>query len=87
MNDTRKRTDDMVNEIRCERDELQVKLHLARLELGDEWNKLEEKLVKLEEKAKELGSVTAESSQNIGAAAKLLGEEIRDGFKEIGKHL
>ncbi len=87
MNDTRKRIDDMVNEIRCERDELQVKLHLARLELGDEWNKLEEKLVKLEEKAKELGSVTAESSQNIGAAAKLLGEEIRDGFKEIGKHL
>jgi len=87
MNDIRKRIDDMVNEIKCERDELQVKLHLARLEMGDEWNSLEEKLVKLEEKAKELGSVTAESSQNIGAAAKLLGEEVRDGFKEIGKHL
>ena len=87
MNDIRKRIDDMVNEIKCERDELQVKLHLARLEMGDEWNSLEKKLVKLETKAKELGSVTAESSQNIGAAAKLLGEEIRDGFKEIGKHL
>ena len=87
MSDIRKRVDEMVNEIKCERDELQVKLHLARLEMGDEWNSLEEKLVKLEGKAKELGSVTVESSQNIGAAAQLLGEEIRDGFKEIGKHL
>jgi len=87
MSDVKKRIDDMLNDIKQERDELQVKLNLAKLEVGDEWKKLEKKLTKLEAKAKELGSVTAESSQNIGAAAKLLGEEIRDGFKEIGKHL
>lgn len=86
MSDVGKRIDDMVNDIKRERDELQVKLHLAKLEVGDEWRKLNEKLNKLEAKAKELGKVTAESSHDIAAAAKLLGEEIRDGFKEIGKH-
>jgi len=56
------------------------------LDAGDEWEKLEAQLAKLEAKARELGSATADASQDIGAAAKLLGEEIRDGFKKIGKH-
>jgi hypothetical protein len=29
--------------------------------------------------------VTAESSKDLGAAAQLLGEEIRDGFKKIAR--
>lgn len=86
MNDVKKRIDAMVSDIKQERDELQVKLHLAKLDAADEWEKLEAQLVKLEAKARELGSATADASQDIGAAAKLLGEEIRDGFKKIGKH-
>lgn len=86
MNDVKKRIDDIVNDIKRERDELKVKLHLAKLEVGDEWEKIEEKLERLETKAREVRGATADSLQNIGAAAKLLGEEIRDGFKEIGRH-
>jgi len=86
MNDAKKHIDEMVSDIKQQRDELQVKLQLAKMEAGDEWEKLEAKLAKLEAKAKELGSATADASQDIGAAAKLLGEEIRDGFKKIGKH-
>ena len=56
------------------------------MEASDEWQELEEKLVRLEAKAKELGGATAESSKDIGAAARLLGEEIRDGFKRIARH-
>jgi len=76
----------MINDLKQERDELRVKLQLAKMEAGDEWKKLEAKLVKLEAKAKELGSATADASQDVGAAAKLLGEEIRNGFKKIAKH-
>ena len=86
MIDVKNRIDDMVNDLKQERDELKVKLNLAKLEASDEWNKLEKKLAKLEQKARELGGVTMESSHDIGAAAKLLGEEIRDGLKKIGKH-
>jgi len=86
MNDIKKRINDMINDLKQERDELRVKLQLAKMEAGDEWKKLEAKLVKLEAKAKELGSATADASQDVGAAAKLLGEEIRNGFKKIAKH-
>jgi hypothetical protein len=75
-----------VDSLKQERDELKVKLSLAKLEAGDEWEKLEAKLAKLEAKARELGGVTVEASRDIGAAAKLLGEEVRDGFKKIAKH-
>lgn len=86
MNDVKKRIDEMVNNLKQERDELQVKLQLAKMEVGDEWEKLEAKLEKLEAKARELGDATVEASKDIGAAAKVLGEEIRDGFRTIGKH-
>jgi chromosome segregation ATPase len=87
MEDTRKRIDDMLEELKQERDELQVKLHLAKLEASDEWDRIQAKLEKLEAKARDLAGATAEASKGIGAAAKLLGEEIRDGFKLIAKRL
>lgn len=87
MSDIRLSVDRMVNELKHERDELKVKLHLARMDAGDEWQKLETRLAKLDAKAQELGNATAEASHEIGAAAKLLGEEIRKGLKTIGKHL
>ncbi len=86
MDDVKERIDEILNDLKQERDELKVKLHLAKLEASDEWKKLEAKLAKLEAKTKELGGATAEASRDIGAAAKLLGQEIRDGFKNISKH-
>jgi SMC interacting uncharacterized protein involved in chromosome segregation len=87
MNDMKDRIDEMLDALKQERDELKVKLQLARMNAGDEWEKLEIQLEKLEAKANELGGVAADASQDIGAAAKLLGEEIAIGFKEIRKHL
>ena len=86
MSDIKSNLRQMITELKQERDALHVKLHLAKMDAGDEWKKLEAKLEKLESKARELGGATAEASHDVGAAAKLLGEEIRDGFKSIAKH-
>ncbi len=86
MNDIKIRIEEMLNELKQERDELHVKLHLAKMETSEEWQKLEAKLSRLDDKARELGSATAEASRDMGTAAKLLGEEIRDGFKKIARH-
>jgi septation ring formation regulator EzrA len=86
MNDVKDRIEEMFDELKRERDELHVKLHLAKLETSEEWQKLEGKLEKLESKLKEIGGATADASREMGAAAKLLGEEIRDGLKKIAKH-
>ena len=86
MNDVKDRIEEMFDELKQERDELHVKLHLAKLETSEEWQKLEGKLEKLESKLKDIGGATADASREMGAAAKLLGEEIRDGFKKIARH-
>ena len=87
MKDIKASINAIIAELKQDRDELRLKYELAKLEANAEWIRAEEKLLKLEAKARELGNATAESSQDVAAAAKLLGEEIRDGFKNITKHL
>ena len=86
MNDLKMHIEELLNELKQERDVLHVRLHLAKLETGDEWQKLEAKLAKLESRTRELGDATSEASRDMGAAVKLLAEEIRDGFKKIARH-
>ena len=86
MNEINKQMDEMARKLQHEAEELRVKVHLAKMEASDEWKDLEKKLVRFNAKAKELGGVTVEASKDIGAAAKLLGEEIRDGFKKLARH-
>ena len=87
MDDVKKRIEATLADLRREADELRVQAKLAKMEAGDEWQALEKKLATLESKTKELAGVSAESAKDIGAAAKLLGEEIRDGFKKLVRHL
>jgi uncharacterized protein YPO0396 len=86
MNDVKTRIDEMIDELKQERDELSVKLHLAKREASGEWEELEAKLAKLEAKARKLAGATAEASQDISAAARLLAGEIHNGFKKIARH-
>lgn len=85
MSDLGNLIEDLTNELKEERDALKVKLHLAKLDAGDEWKKIEHQLEKLEMKAKDVRDATAEASKDVFSAAKLLGEEIRDGLKKVAK--
>lgn len=87
MTDVRKRIDELLKELRHERDQLRVKMNLAKLEARDEWEAIEKKITKLEAKARDVGGATAEASKDVGAAAGLLGDEIRKGFKAIARKL
>lgn len=87
MADTKDRIEKLVEELKQERDELRVRMNLAKLEATEEWHEIEQKIVKLEAKAKEVGNATAEASKDVGAAARLLGEEIRKGLKSVARKL
>lgn len=87
MEDVRKQIRETLANLRRERDELRVKVSLAKMEAHDDWKAVEAKLAKLEAKTKELGSATAESAKDVAAAAKLLAEEVRDGIKNIARHV
>lgn len=86
LDDIKEDIEEMLDDLKQERDELRVKAGLAKLELRDDWAALQKQMAKLEAKAKELGGATAGASKDIGAAAKLLGEEIGRGLKSVAKH-
>jgi len=87
MSDIEERIQDLIKKLKQEHEELKVKMHLGKLDFEDEIENVNHKIAALEAKARELGGVGAEASKDIMAAAKLLGEEIRDGFKKIAKRL
>ena len=47
VEDIRRQIKDTVEKLRQERDELRVKINLAKMEVNDEWNIIEAKLTKL----------------------------------------
>jgi hypothetical protein len=66
-----------------QRDELRVKLHLAKADARDEWEELERKWAEAQIKFDQVQKAAGESSEGIEAAAKLLGEELLKGYERI----
>ena len=87
MNNVKQQIERNINEIKQEWEELQVQLHLANMEAGNDWDKIEAQLSQLQLKSKEVGNAAGSAAQDIGTAAKLLGEEIAKGFAKIRRKL
>jgi hypothetical protein len=77
----------MRDRLRTERDELAVKTHLARAEIRDEWRALEQRWHEFERRAQVAGSEARQAGADVGAALKLLGEELAQAFQRIRKAL
>lgn len=85
MDDLRARLKEMMQQLETERDELKVKLGLAKLEARDEWKELEAKMDALRGRMKVVGEGAKEASGDVAAAADVLAEEIKAGFSKIRK--
>ena len=66
-----------------QRDELQLKAGLAKLEVRDEWEKIEEKVGHWVAKLEDLGGEASEASEEVLVSAKHLGEEIKVAYEKI----
>lgn len=75
--------DRVVDELRTQRDELKVKLHLAKAEARDEWEKAEKQWEHLRGKLDVVGREAADAGSNVLAATKLVAREIKDGYDRI----
>jgi seryl-tRNA synthetase len=75
--------DSLVDELEQQRDELLLKMHLARAEARDEWEELEGKWRDLQQRLPEARKAANESADNIGAALGLVAEEIDKAYKRL----
>lgn len=75
----------VLEQLEQERDELQVKFGLAKLEAREEWRELEKKMDRLRARMKVVGEEAKEASGDVGAALDVVADEIKDGFRRLRK--
>ncbi len=77
------RSEKIFKELQTERGNIEVQLHLLNMDAKEEWNELEKKYEKFKTKASTVAEVTADSAGEVAEAIKLVGEELREGYKRI----
>ena len=75
----------LADELKKQRDELRVRLHLARAEARDEFEKLEKRWEHARAKLTVVGKEAGEASKDVLDAARLVLGEIREGYQRVKK--
>jgi hypothetical protein len=83
----RKVLDDLILKLRQQRDELRVRMHLAKAEVRDEWDSLDRRFTKLMDDYKPARDATGQAAANVWASLELAGEEILHGFNQFREAL
>lgn len=74
--------DDIVQDLKTMRDEVEVKIHLASKELQQEFHELEDKWEQLKSR-----SGIGRTAEGVGSALELLGDELKRGYERIRRAL
>ena len=78
---------ELISKLKQERDDLQLRMHLGKEDLQDEWSAMQEKLSALNERFQPLKGAIDDTADNVWESLKLLGSEVREGFDRIRKSL
>ncbi len=81
----KKDVDTFILKIQQQRDELLLKMHLAKAEAKEEWAETEKKWEHIKSKTPALAQESSASVKDLGAAVKLVGEEILHSYERIKK--
>lgn len=79
--------DNVLEKLKAERDEVILKLHLASMDAKDEFEAAEKEWHKLAIKAAEIADDSKETSEELIAKAKIVGEELKAAYGRISKRL
>lgn len=79
--------DELISTLKQQRDEINLKIHLAGDEAKQEWKTLRDRLDKLTADYEPVKKAAGESAGNVAASLKLVAEEIKEGFKRVKKSL
>lgn len=83
MTGKRGRFDQELDALRTLRDELRVQAHLGRAEVRELWEDAERRWQKLETEVDRVREQAKEPLEQIGEAAELLVDEIKNGYDKL----
>ena len=78
---------DLMEDLKRQREELRLGLNLAKKDAKDEWERLEHDWHHLQARLKVVGHEAGKTAREVGAALRLAAEELRSGYARIRKLL
>jgi hypothetical protein len=87
MSEEKRSSRELTQELERLRDELAVRMHLAKAEARDQWEELEKKWEHFRARLEVVGRAAGESAEDVGDALELLGSELKRGYARIRKLL
>lgn len=79
----RQRVFGLLESLRTERDELRVRMYLARAEVRDEWQALEQRWEHFEARVRAAAAAAEAAREDVSEAVNLLAEELRKGYGRV----
>ncbi len=83
----RERLERELEDLRTTRDELRVRLHLGKLDAQEQWEQIEKQWQHVESKLKLAGETGREVAEDLGEAASLAVDELKQGYAKLRKLL
>ena len=71
--------------LKTERDQLEVRMHLAKADLRDEWKGLETRWQDVEGRARAAANAAESARPAVTTAMKQLGEELAEAYRRVRK--
>lgn len=78
---------ELISDLKQQRDQIRVRVHLGGQELKEEWERLDDKLNQLNHRFDPLKEAVGETADDVWESLQLLGSEIKDGFHRVRKSL
>lgn len=77
----------LLEKLKTERDEINLKIHLATMDAREEFEEAEKKWHQLQTKVSDMADEAKESSEEYIAKAKVIGDELKTAYHNITKRL
>jgi hypothetical protein len=82
-----KEIETFMDKVQRQRDEIFLQIHLAKAEMREEWESAEKKLERMKAKTPVVAKESGESLKDLGAAVRLVGEELLRSYERIKKSI
>ncbi len=82
-----KEFNELTDVLKQQRDEIEVQIHLAALEVKDEWQNSEKKWGEFIETLGVITDDTKETSSELIQATKIIGDELKETYNRISERL
>lgn len=77
----------LVEKLRTERDEINLKIHLASMDAKEEFEEAEKKWRQVKAKASDIADDAVVTSEEFITKTKIVGEELKETYNRISKRL